>query len=74
MLPLSLIEKIARDLKIAPLNIIREHLEMETLYYLAESKLSENLIFYGGTVLRLAYNSFRFSEDLDFGVREYSRA
>ena len=66
MLPLSLIEKMARDLKIAPLNIIREHLEMETLYYLSQSKLSENLIFYGGTALRLAYNSFRFSEDLDF--------
>jgi len=58
MLPLSLIEKMARDLKIAPLNIIREHLEMETLYYLSQSKLSENLIFYGGTALRLGYNSF----------------
>ena len=66
MLHQSIIEKLAKDLKIAPLNIIREHLEMEVLYYLSQSKLSESLIFYGGTALRLAHNSFRFSEDLDF--------
>ncbi len=66
MLHQSLIEKLAKEQKIAPLNIVREHLEMETLYYLSQSKLSENLIFYGGTALRLAHHSFRFSEDLDF--------
>lgn len=66
MLNQDLIEKLSRDLKIAPLNIIREYLEVETLYYLSQSKLSENLIFYGGTALRLAHKSFRFSEDLDF--------
>lgn len=66
MLNQDLIEKLSKDLKMAPLNIIREYLEMETLYYLSQSRLSENLIFYGGTALRLAYQSFRFSEDLDF--------
>ncbi|MBL7141745.1 nucleotidyl transferase AbiEii/AbiGii toxin family protein [Patescibacteria group bacterium] len=66
MLNQYLIEKLSEDLKIAPLNIIREYLEMEVLYYLSQSKLSENIIFYGGTALRLAYQSFRFSEDLDF--------
>ena len=66
MLNQYLIEKLAKDLKIAPLNIIREYLEMEILYFLSRSKLSENIIFYGGTALRLAYQSFRFSEDLDF--------
>lgn len=60
------IETLANEIKIAPLNIIREYLEMEVLHYLSQSKLSENIIFYGGTALRLAYNSFRFSEDLDF--------
>lgn len=66
MLNQVLIEKFASDLKIAPLNIIREYLEIETLYYLSQYRLSENIIFYGGTALRLAYQSFRFSEDLDF--------
>ncbi|MBI4209455.1 MAG: nucleotidyl transferase AbiEii/AbiGii toxin family protein [Deltaproteobacteria bacterium] len=66
MLNLSLIEELSRRLKIAPLNIIREHLEMETLYSLSRSALSEHILFYGGTALRLAYQSFRYSEDLDF--------
>lgn len=74
MLNQYLIEKIAKNLKIAPLNIIREYLELEVLYYLSQFKLSENLIFYGGTALRLAYNSFRFSEDLDFLFVKYLKS
>lgn len=66
MLNQVLIEELAKKFKIAPLNIIREYLEIEFLHYLSQSELSENIIFYGGTALRLAYQSFRFSEDLDF--------
>lgn len=66
MLNQYLAEKLAKEQKIAPLNIIREYLEMEVLHYLSRSKLADNIIFYGGTALRLAYQSFRFSEDLDF--------
>lgn len=33
---------------------------------LAQSDLAKKLIFYGGTSLRLAYGSPRFSEDMDF--------
>lgn len=66
MLNQYLIEKLAKDLKIAPLNIIREYYEIEVLFHLSQTKLAENMIFYGGTALRLAYQSFRFSEDLDF--------
>lgn len=66
MLNQYLIEKLAKDLKIAPLNIIREYFEMEVLHYLSRSKLADNILFYGGTALRIAYQSFRFSEDLDF--------
>lgn len=72
MLNQYLIEKLAREQKIAPLNIIREYLEMETLFYLSQTKLSERLIFYGGTALRLAHQSFRFSEDLDFIFKKES--
>lgn len=66
MLNQVLAEKLAKEQHIAPLNIIREHLEMEVLFYLSRSSLAERLIFYGGTALRLAHRSFRFSEDLDF--------
>lgn len=33
---------------------------------MAESSIAKKIIFYGGTSLRLAYASPRFSEDLDF--------
>lgn len=73
MLNQYLIEKLAGEEKIAPLNIIREYLEMEVLFNLSKTKLSENVIFYGGTALRLARNSFRYSEDLDFLLIKKSR-
>jgi predicted nucleotidyltransferase component of viral defense system len=61
-----LLEKLTKELKISSLNIIRENVEIAFLDILSQSKLSTKLIFYGGTSLRLAYNSPRFSEDMDF--------
>lgn len=66
MLHQSLVHQLAQTIKTPPLNIVREHIEMAALYQLSQSEFSERLIFYGDTGLRLAYNSFRFSEDLDF--------
>lgn len=66
MLHLSEIEKLAKKIEIAPLNIIREYFEIEILNELSKSVLAERIIFYGGTALRLAYGGERFSEDLDF--------
>ena len=45
--------------------ILREEMEMEFLNQLAAHKLGARVIFYGGTALRLAYGSPRFSEDID---------
>lgn len=70
MLDQVFIENKTLELNIAPLQVIREFYEMETLHFLSRSPLSEKLIFYGGTALRLSYNSFRFSEDLDFWIRK----
>lgn len=53
---------IARD------QILREEAEMEILAEFAKNKLSANLVFYGGTALRLVYGSPRFSEDIDLLV------
>src|SRR3989344_1436129 len=49
-------------------NIAREyfqHVFLSELYKLPEA---ENLLFKGGTALRIIYGSPRFSEDLDFSV------
>lgn len=50
-------------------NVIKEHYQMYLLDILYKSSFEENLIFKGGTALRLAYKSYRFSEDLDFSIR-----
>lgn len=51
-------------------NILKEHYQMYILDELYKSSLAKYLVFKGGTALRLAYNSFRFSEDLDFSLLE----
>ena len=58
--------KFTKELGIARDQILREEAEMAILWDISQDKLSVNLAFYGGTALRLAYNSPRFSEDLDF--------
>ncbi|OGI13718.1 MAG: hypothetical protein A3I68_00355 [Candidatus Melainabacteria bacterium RIFCSPLOWO2_02_FULL_35_15] len=60
------IKKLSKNIGIAALNIIRESIEIEILDSLSKSALSDRVIFYGGTAIRLAYNGPRFSEDLDF--------
>lgn len=66
MLDQRYLQELAKKLKIAPMNIVRESVEVELLQTLTESDLTKNLLFYGGTAIRLAYSSPRFSEDLDF--------
>src|SRR5436853_3101253 len=46
--------------------IVRESYELALLKELFESPFGGHLVFKGGTALRLAYGSPRFSEDLDF--------
>lgn len=54
-----------KKLKISANQILREGAEMTFLDSLSKDQLSSKLIFYGGTALRLAYDSPRFSEDID---------
>ena len=49
-------------------NILKEHYQMYLLDMLFKSPFEQNLVFKGGTALKLAYGSFRFSEDLDFSL------
>ncbi|MCF7820522.1 MAG: nucleotidyl transferase AbiEii/AbiGii toxin family protein [Candidatus Pacebacteria bacterium] len=62
---LEQLEQYKRNLKISIDKIIREEIEMIFLSELTQNDLSSKVAFYGGTALRLVYNSPRFSEDID---------
>jgi predicted nucleotidyltransferase component of viral defense system len=58
----------ALELKIDRTQVVREYWELILLKALYDSSFGRNFIFEGGTALRLAYGSPRFSEDLDFSL------
>ena len=62
------IRELAKRLNTFPENIVREEYEMIFLKTLLESSWGKSMVFKGGTALRLAYHSLRFSEDLDFAL------
>lgn len=64
----QLADNLQKSLGISQEQIVREEYEMIILKALFESELGRALVFKGGTALRLAYGSPRFSEDLDFSV------
>jgi len=49
-------------------NVLKEHYQMFMLDVLFNTPFENRLVFKGGTSLRLAYGSVRFSEDLDFSL------
>lgn len=61
-------DNLQKLLGISQEQIVREEYEMILLKRLFESELGKAFVFKGGTALRLAYGSPRFSEDLDFSV------
>ena len=62
---LEQLNNFSKELNISRDQILREEAEMFFLDQLAKDKLGAKFIFYGGTALRLAYGSPRFSEDID---------
>jgi len=61
-------ESLAARLKIAVEQVVREECEIFLLKSLFESGIGGALVFKGGTALRLAFGSPRFSDDLDFSA------
>lgn len=61
-------ELLSRRIHIAKAVLVREEYEMILLQGLMSGPIKDELIFKGGTALRLAYASPRFSEDLDFSL------
>lgn len=49
-----------------PENMLREYLQCKVLEIVFRHKISDKLVFIGGTAIRLIYDSQRFSEDIDF--------
>jgi len=64
----QLAENLSRQLKIALEQVVREEYELLILQSLMDTTLGGALAFRGGTALRLAYSSPRFSDDLDFSL------
>lgn len=62
-------QKFAQEARTTTDNILKEHYQIYVLDKLFGASFAEQLVFKGGTALRLAYGSFRFSEDLDFSVQ-----
>lgn len=60
--------ELANKIKTYQENVVREDYEMGFLKEILESEYGKSFVFKGGTALRLAYNSMRFSEDLDFSL------
>lgn len=58
--------KLAKESQIDVTQIVREEWEIKILKEIFESGLGNSIYFKGGTALRLAYNSPRYSDDLDF--------
>ena len=62
----KLAQELQKTLKISLVQIVREEYEMILLNSIFDSSFSNKLVFRGGTALRLAYGSPRYSDDLDF--------
>ena len=65
----SIAKKLALETGINLDQVVREYWEMLILKEISQDKLSDFLIFTGGTALRLCYQSPRFSNDLDFYLK-----
>lgn len=63
---ISTAQVLSNRLQISIDQVVREEYEILLLKEIFESEYGSSLVFKGGTALRLAYSSPRFSEDLDF--------
>jgi len=63
-----LAESFAKQFKISLEQVVREEYELLLLQKLLEGPAGHALVLKGGTSLRLAYASPRFSDDLDFSL------
>jgi predicted nucleotidyltransferase component of viral defense system len=60
------------QLQANPRNFLREYLQYKILEIVFGDKTAVKLTLIGGTAVRIAHNSQRFSEDLDFDSKNLS--
>lgn len=73
MISLSTVQNLAKKLQTTELNVRREYIQHLFLSYFYQQKEAGDILFKGGTALRLAFSSPRFSEDLDFSTQFHTR-
>jgi len=71
MLTIEKIREFTKKYQTNEHNVIREYVQHLCLSALYKHREAGNLLFKGGTALRMIYHSPRFSEDLDFTGRFY---
>lgn len=72
MINRQFIAELSTKLQTSEQNIAREYCQHVFLSYLYKKPKTENLLFKGGTALRIVFDSPRFSEDLDFSAKDLS--
>lgn len=70
MIDLNRIKKTAEKDNINTALVFKEYVQLVILDYLFRRGLFSQLVFQGGTALRLAYQGVRYSEDLDFVLKQ----
>ena len=70
MLKKDYLLELATKNQTTPDNIFREYAQNVFLSFLYQKKGGQKMLFKGGTALRLVYKSPRFSEDLDFTLKD----
>lgn len=66
MLNIKNLEKFTNQAQTSIENVVREYCQHLFLSYMYKQLGSEQILFKGGTALRIIFNSPRYSEDLDF--------
>lgn len=70
MIETKFIEELARKYQTSKDNVAREYCQHLFLSKFYQQEQAEEILFKGGTALRILWQSPRFSEDLDFSSRE----
>lgn len=70
MISIDKIKKKAEQEGVSANFVFKEYLHFLVLEYLFEKGCFSNLVFQGGTALRFVYKGVRYSEDLDFVLKE----
>lgn len=64
------IVKKAEEQKVSTRLVLKEYIHIVVLDYLFKKGLFSHLVFQGGTALKLLYGGLRYSEDLDFVLKD----